>query len=115
MVKRLRKWIGNRKAGLVVETRTGTTVSATNLARAFRTASQRYSEGRARAGLPPISITPYTLRHMCATLMLGNGVAVGEAARRLGHSPKVLLDTYVGVLGDDLDSANARLGRVFTV
>jgi integrase len=115
MVKRLRGWIGNRKSGLLVRTRTGTTVSSTNLARAFRTASQRYSEGRARAGLPPISITPYTLRHVCATLMLNSGVAVGETARRLGHSPKVLLDTYIGILGDDKKTANARLNRVFTV
>jgi hypothetical protein len=47
--------------------------------------------------------------------MLNSGVAVGETARRLGHSPKVLLDTYIGILGDDKKTANARLNRVFTV
>ena len=53
--------------------------------------------------------TPYDLRHACATLWLGAGVPVGEVARRLGHSPEVLLKKYAGVLSGDEDLSNARI------
>lgn len=104
MVKRLNDWIGERTSGLLVPTRSDKTVSQTNLARAFRRASD----------LSGIKVQPYTLRHVSATVMLGAGVSLGEAARRLGHSPKVLMETYLGVLGDDEASANDRLSAVFT-
>lgn len=37
---------------------------------------------------------PYSLRHLCATTWLHAVVPVAEVARRLGHSPDVLLRTY---------------------
>jgi integrase len=55
------------------------------------------------------SITPYTLRHCCATMMLAAGVSPGEAARRLGHSVETLLKHYAGVMADDEATANRRI------
>ncbi len=39
--------------------------------------------------------------------MLNSGVPIAEAARRLGHSPDVLLSVYAGVTTSDRDTANA--------
>ncbi|MHB8341987.1 MAG: tyrosine-type recombinase/integrase [Mycobacteriales bacterium] len=58
---------------------------------------------------PLTRLTPYDLRHANATLMLNAGVPLPEAARRLGHSPEVLLSIYAGVTDSDLHTANDRI------
>src|SRR5687767_4883410 len=77
---------------LVFATATGGPLHSENLAtRNFRTISER-------AGLPR-SVTPYTLRHTCATLLLMAGENPKVVSERLGHSSIVLtLDTYSRVL-----------------
>jgi trans-aconitate methyltransferase len=42
-----------------------------------------------------------------ATLLLNSEVPIAEVARRLGHSPDVLLSVYAGVTTSDRDTANA--------
>jgi len=56
--------------------------------------------------------SPYWLRHGNATLLLNSGVPIAEAARRLGHSPDVLLSVYAGVTTSDRDTANALIDAV---
>ncbi|MCC6790115.1 MAG: tyrosine-type recombinase/integrase [Thermomicrobiales bacterium] len=41
---------------------------------------------RAREGGTPHDLTPYSLRHTCASLMLASGVPLPKVARQLGHS-----------------------------
>ncbi|HWG55732.1 MAG TPA: site-specific integrase [Gaiellaceae bacterium] len=54
---------------------------------------------------------PYVLRHSCATLMLyaskpqGGHYTVGQVARQLGHSTRMLVDTYEHVMDDDSEIA----------
>lgn len=103
LVAELRDWVDARTEGLLVPTRNGTPVAISNLDRAFRVASEKI-------GFP---IKPYDLRHTCATIMLRAGVSIGESARRLGHTPEILLRTYAGVLADDEKSANNLLETVF--
>jgi integrase len=40
----------------------------------------------------------YDLRHHWASMLIKSGVTIVETARRLGHSPTVLLDTYAHVI-----------------
>lgn len=93
LVELLRTWADGRTEGLVVATRKGTPVGLSSLAKTMREASG----GR---------WTPYDLRHCAATLWLRARVPIGEVARRLGHSPEVLLSTYAGVMMGDEATAN---------
>ena len=54
-------------------------------------------------------IRVYDLRHAAATLWIRSGVALGEAARRLGHSVETLVSTYIGAMEGDEAGANALL------
>lgn len=103
--KILRVWIGARQSGLLVHTKNFGPVLITNLDRAFRVASEKLD----------VEIRPYDLRHTCATLMLRSGVPLGEAARRLGHSPTMLLNTYAGIMKDDETIANELIEKAFSV
>ena len=52
----------------------------------------------------PSSLTPHDLRHHAATSFLRAGLPITAVARQLGHAtPRVTLDIYAGVTGDDLD------------
>lgn len=53
----------------------------------------------------------YDLRHSHATLALRAGVPVPEVARRLGHSPAVLLKHYAGVVKEDEETGNRLIER----
>ena len=55
----------------------------------------------------------HDLRHTAATAMLRAGVPVDVAAKRLGHTPTMLLTTYAHVLEDADASAVARLEDAF--
>ncbi len=61
-----------------------------------------------RAGLPPW-ITPYTLRHTCASLLARQGVHPTVAADVLGHDPAVYLRTYAHLYPEDRARAAAAL------
>jgi integrase len=97
LVAILRDWVGERTTGRLVETRSGKAPSVSNIDRAWR---------RARGDHGWVL---YDLRHTCATVWLAAGVPIGEAARRLGHSPETLLRVYAGVLDGDAATANARI------
>jgi integrase len=105
LVAELRTWLGERTTGLLVESRSGQMVSLSNWRRALVRACDQTAVA---------AISPYDLRHCCATMMLDAGVAPGEAARRLGHSVEVLMRTYAGVMVGDEASANARIDAVLT-
>jgi integrase len=51
----------------------------------------------AAAGLDP-DVRVYDLRHHRASMLIKSGANIVEAARQLGHSPTVLLDTYAHVI-----------------
>lgn len=69
--------------------------------------SDRWKRLRDKAG---ISSRLYDLRHFAATQMLAGGVDVVTAAKRLGHSPAVLLKTYAKVIPARDQDAAALLG-----
>lgn len=45
-----------------------------------------------------VPVTTHAFRRFAATFMVGSGVDVVTAARRLGHTPDVMLDAYAGFL-----------------
>jgi integrase len=94
----LREHIGERTSGLVAPSGKDTPVCLSNLDRSWE---------RARTNK---SWVPYTLRHVAATGWLRSGVSVAEVARRLGHSPEVLMRVYAGLFRDDVERANERIG-----
>ncbi len=95
---------------LVFTNTAGKPLHHSRYSRAFTTATRQIFP----AGSPLRRSSPYDLRHANATMLLKAGVPLGEAARRLGHSPDVLLKTYAGVTSDDHDVANARLDAVLS-
>ncbi len=67
-----------------------------------------FSEVVASAGLPTW-VTPYTLRHTCASLLARQGVHPTVAADILGHDPAVYLRTYAHLFPEDRARAAAAL------
>lgn len=57
-----------------------------------------------KAGLPEW-VTPYTLRHTCASQLARQGVPVHVAARFMGHDPAEYLRTYAHLYDGDLEGA----------
>lgn len=57
----------------------------------------------------PRWITPYTLRHTCASLLAQRGLSVHVAAAFMGHDPAEYLRTYVHLYQGDLEAAAAAL------
>ena len=95
--------VGDRTSGLLVATPRNLPIDHTNWARAW-----------ARVQKPGgTSWSLYDLRHAAATTMLSAGIQIGEVARRLGHSPEVLLTHYAGVLVGDEAASNAKLEGIF--
>ena len=95
-------------------------------------AAFRRSWQRARASLHPIvwdndgsvlprrmqadqlfAVVPYDLRHTAATIMIAAGIPVAEIARRLGHSPDVLLRVYAGFFQGDEHRGNAAMDEYY--
>mgnify|MGYP002780893604 CR=1 FL=1 len=94
-------------AGLVFCNTKGGFVSMPNLH------SNTWKPLLAAAKLP--AVTPYALRHTCATLLLIAGVNPKVVAERLGHSSITLtLDTYSHVLPGMQAGAAAALDAVFS-
>jgi integrase len=62
-----------------------------------------FKPAMAAAGLEP-DVRVYDLRHHRASVLIQSGANIVEAARQLGHSPTVLLDTYAHVI-DGVSSA----------
>jgi integrase len=61
----------------------------------------------------PEGLTPYALRHSCATLLLEQGVALKIVSERLGHSTIALTaDTYSHVTPSMQQQAADALGRL---
>lgn len=67
-----------------------------------------FNEVVSAAGLPAW-VTPYTLRHTCASLLARQGVHPTVAADVLGHDPAVYLRTYAHLYPDDRARAAAAL------
>jgi integrase len=79
-----------------------------------RNFSKRWATAAAAVGMP--ELTFHSLRHVHASQLLARGVDVVTTARRLGHSPDVLLRTYAHVIAqtdkaaaDAIDAALAGL------
>lgn len=58
-------------------------------------------------------LSPNELRHTAASLLVSKGVNVLAAARQLGHSPQMLLQTYADLYDSDLDAAAEALESAF--
>jgi integrase len=54
-------------------------------------------------------VTPYTLRHTCASLLAQRGVPVVTATAITGHDPAMYLRTYTHLYPGDLQDAAAAL------
>ncbi|MBV8984960.1 MAG: site-specific integrase, partial [Acidimicrobiia bacterium] len=89
---------------LIFTTPAGTRMRLSNL---FH---REWSQARVRAGLPKW-VTPYTLRHTCASLLAACGVDCGTAAEIMGHDPAVYLSIYRHLYPGDLQRAAAALDR----
>ena len=104
LVEVLTNWLiglGDVEAtSLLFRTRTGARPGLANWRRSLIRATEIVGHG-------PMS--PYDCRHACATTWLGAGVALGEAAMRLGHSVETLVAHYVGALEGDDVYANRRI------
>jgi len=69
----------------------------------FVAADLPYGRGDAK------SLTLHSLRHTCATWMLSKNVPITTAAKRLGDTPAVLLDTYAHAIAEDEARADAAM------
>ena len=74
---------------------------------------QRHWKPLLEAAKLPSDLTPYSLRHTCATVALQAGVPVLVVAERLGHTDaSMVLRVYGHVLEGQQAEATARLGAV---
>jgi integrase len=106
LVALLGGWITAHDLGsddLLFRTRGDKRPSQSNWARALGRACKTAGHRRIRV---------YDFRHEAATMWIREGVALGEAARRLGHSVETLVSTYIGAMEGDESEANSLLGRV---
>lgn len=53
-----------------------------------------------RNGRTVATVTPYTLRHSFASLLIHEGRSVVEVAAQMGHSPTIALNTYGHIFAD---------------
>jgi integrase len=67
-------------------------------------------EPAVRAAGLPAWVTPFTLRHTCASLLAQRGVPPSTAAAMLGHDPAVYLRTCAHLYPGDLRAAADALG-----
>jgi integrase len=97
LIDRLKQWEEQQKiemkalgykTDLVVCSKTGTPVNPSNLQRTITATIKAHN-------LPHFST--HTLRHTHATKLLSEGMQPKAVAERLGHSVKVLMDTYAHV------------------
>lgn len=93
--------------GLVFTTKLGGMIEPGNVNRAFREAARR-------AGLPTAGrgkVTPHSLRHSVATLLLAAGTDEKVVAELLGHGVRTLRTTYQHVLRDQRTAALGKVGE----
>ena len=102
LVMRLRAHCGDA-TGPMFLTSNGTPADPDNWRRVLRRAAKA-------AGVA--SVSPYSFRHLHASQIVNAGVAVPEAARRLGHTVQTFMLHYWKVISGDADSANQRIERL---
>jgi len=92
--------------GLVFTTRAGAPLHRSTVLHTLARECQRL-------GLP--AITPHSLRHLHASLLLAQGVAIPTVSARLGHAnPSITLSVYShAITGQDAEAALA-IGRALT-
>lgn len=87
----------------------GGTFRRTKLGTAMREAVRAYNALPAEerdVELPTIkNVTPYDLRHTCATILARSGVSQTTAAKFMGHDPAIFAKTYAEVFASDLTVA----------
>jgi integrase len=113
LVQHLREHLqvyGTSPEGALFTNSRGNQLDHARYLRVFTSAKQQ-----AFASSSPLQrVTPYGLRHANATMLLNAGVPLAEAARRLGHSPDVLLSIYAGVMTTDEKTSNAHIENHLT-
>jgi integrase len=62
---------------------------------------------------PLFAVVPYDLRHTAASIMIAGGVPAAEIARRLGHSPDMLLRVYAGFFQGDEERGNTSMDAYY--
>jgi hypothetical protein len=66
-----------------------------------------------RAGLKHVTL--HSLRHSCASIMLGYGASVKALQRALGHaSATMTLNVYARLIQEDMDPVLAKASRAFS-
>ncbi len=101
--------------GLVFPNERGRFLGSTTVLRQLRAVlrGQRQGVAEVTPKLPPL--TPYSLRHTCATVLLAAGVNIKIVSERLGHaSIQITLDHYAHVLEGQQAVAAAVIGRIMT-
>ena len=95
------RWQGER---FVFTGETGKPLFASTVQHAMKRECERLS-------LPPV--TPHGLRHLHASLLLGEGVPVTAVSARLGHAnPNVTMQIYAHALSGQDGQAAQAIGRV---
>lgn len=102
IVKIIREHIGERRTGLVCQSRNGKPISETNFERAWRRVRGATNEWRL-----------YDLRHTHATMAVRAGASPDKVAQWLGHDKEVLIEVYFGELPDDEATALSIYERGF--
>jgi len=101
LVRLFRAWIAEHELGpmdFLFRTREGNPPSESNWSRALQAAHRR-------AGVHHIAV--YDYRHAAATTWIRNGMALAEAARRLGDSVETLVSYYINAMEGDEAGGNA--------
>lgn len=108
MADRLKCGTAWTETGLVFTTGVGTVIEPNNFNRAFRAAVRR-------AGLPTTGehkVTPHTLRHSAATMLLEMGVSMKEVQKIMGHGRlATTMDIYAHVSPERRAAAMTKLGE----
>jgi len=106
LVAELRKWLvrADITCGMLFVTRSGRCPSISNWRRTL-------IRGCAKVGIEDMS--PYDLRHACASWLSMAGVEIAEAAQRMGHSPTVMLRYYTQRVEGATERANTRLADLY--
>jgi integrase len=106
LVAELRKWLvrADITCGMLFVTRSGRCPSISNWRRTL-------IRGCTKVGIEDMS--PYDLRHACASWLSMAGVEIAEAAQRMGHSPTVMLRYYTQRVEGATERANTRLADLY--
>lgn len=107
LVNELRRWLEHAEiqSGPIFRTRNGRRPTQSNWGRVLK---------RATSLAQTTPVTPYGLRHTCASFMNASGVPIAEAAARMGHSAETMLRFYTHRVAGHEHLSNLMLEEFFS-